>query len=111
MNEEETEAAAVEVVTSIINLAETTATGENQKRLQDAPYQDMRRRIIASVRVCATLPTIDIESMPTAGLRELADSYAEIYTLVAMVKQAANDDTAWANLRKGILSVQAETTH
>ena len=105
---QEDQQTAVSIIKLLLEEAEKTAPAGV---LEWDQYQDMRRRIIASVRVCATLPTQVIESMPAAGVRGLADSHAEIYAIVALVKQAASDDTAWANLRKGILGAQAEMTH
>lgn len=91
-------------VTNLIDLAES-ATNATQMRA-DQNYQDLRRRIIASVRQCATMPTEAIESMP-GRVRELAFCHAELYETLGIVKAASATDETWAALRAGIQNAAA----
>lgn len=101
---------AVSITRLLLEEAEKTAPAGV---LEWDQYQDMRRRIIASVEKFATMPTQAIEAMPVEGVRGLAESHSELYTLITIVKSAAKDDEAWASLREEILGrlETARATH
>lgn len=107
---QEVQHTAVSIIRLLLEEAEKTAPAVV---LEWDQYQDMRRRIIASVEKFATMPTKAIEAMPAEGVRGLAESHSELYTFIAIVKSAAKDDEAWAGLRDGILSSleTARATH